>query len=326
MFNEPREPWFDREDSLGGSVHIQRDAGRPIMVKSKLIFNDWTDDGWGIKRIWSKSRLKVLRTHLAPTASLKRNMANKFTALGFALTLSLTNVADAQTSSDQQTEKSDKALQAALSKVLSDHPKPSENNRSATIVWSQRADALFFLERFDEAVTEYEQMLVTDPSTKQSHWRLGIAYFFNNQPDKAVLIFEGYHSFDDVDRENGIWRYLSQYKASDAVTAKKELLRYKKDDRQPFPAVYRLFDGTMTVQQVLDSIPADASIAEREQSTFYIRLYCGMLAVVKKNKAKAVEHLKLAVACKWPQTAGFGPNYMWHVARIQLNQLTALKN
>ena len=215
----------------------------------------------------------------------------------------------------------DATIKAELLKLLEANPKPKENNRATINVWSRRADSLFFLERFSEAVKEYEQMIAIDPELKQSHWRLGIAYFFNNEADKAVQIFEGYHSFDDVDRENGIWRFLSQFKATNPMTAGQELLKYEKDDREPFPAVYKLFDGSITSEQVIASIPANLSKTETEQRSFYIQLYCGMLSVVKNQNADAINHLEKAVQCKWPQTAGYGPNYMWHVARIQLNQL-----
>ena len=31
-----------------------------------------------------------------------------------------------------------------------------------------------------------------------------------------------------------------------------------------------------------------------------------------------------ATSRKWPRTAGFGPNYMWHVARLQFDELTKI--
>lgn len=258
---------------------------------------------------------------------MKSTMRHKFAGFGIGVFFSLISISAAQVAGDETRSVSQEELEKSLQKILTDNPRPIDGEQISSIqTWSERADALFFLGRFQEAVKEYEQMLAIDPRLRKSHWRLGIAYFFNDQPDKAVQIFEGYHSYDDVDRENGIWRFLSQHKASDAATARKELLRYKKDDRQPFPSVYRLFDGTMTEQQVVESIPADASQVVREQRTFYIRLYCGMLSVVKKENTQAVEHLKLAVACEWPRKAGYGPNYMWHVARVQMNLLTNKNN
>lgn len=186
---------------------------------------------------------------------------------------------------------------------------------------SKRGDALFFLGRFPQAVDEYQEMVKIDPDVDASHWRLGIALFFADQPQVAVAQFEKYHSFDDVDRENGIWRYLSQFKAGGSEVAQKELLKYAKDDREPFPAVYKLFDGSMTPEQALANIPSDLPATERDKRLFYTELYIGMHMVVKRQTELAKNYLRLAVSRKWPRTSGFGPNYMWHVGRVQLDQL-----
>ncbi len=192
-------------------------------------------------------------------------------------------------------------------------------------VHSQRGDALFFSGRYAEAVDEYQAMVKIDPAQDSSHWRLGIALFFADQPKKAVAQFEKYHSFDDVDRENGIWRYLSQYRASTAETAKKELLSYDKDDREPFPAVYKLFDESLSPEGALSSISKDLPEAERDKRLFYTELYIGIHKVVQKKPEEARKYLTLAVSRKWPRNAGFGPNYMWHVGRVQLEELLKKK-
>lgn len=214
-----------------------------------------------------------------------------------------------------------KEITASYSAVLAQNPTPTAGNGSATDVHSQRGDALLFLGRFAEAVAEYQAMVKIDPGVDASHWRLGIALFFADQPRAAVAQFEKYHSFDNVDRENGIWRYLSQYKASGAAVAKKELLLYEKDDREPFPAVYKLFDDSLTAEAALAEIPPDLPAAERDKRLFYTELYIGMHMVVKKDLVQAKKYLSLAVSRKWPRTNGFGPSYMWHVGRVQLDAL-----
>ncbi len=205
--------------------------------------------------------------------------------------------------------------------TLKSLPTPEPSATGAVQIHSRRGDALFFLGRFPKAVEEYKAMVQLDPTQDASHWRLGIALFFADQPKQAVAQFEKYHSFDDVDRENGIWRYLSQYKATDARTAKKELLRYDKDDREPFPAVYRMFDGTLSPDEALAAIPADLPAAERDKRLFYTELYIGMHMVVQEKPDQARRFLSRAVARQWPRTAGYGPKFMWHVGRVQLEAL-----
>lgn len=187
--------------------------------------------------------------------------------------------------------------------------------------YSSRGDAQMFLADFKAAVADYQSMVRLDPDTDTSHWRLGIALFFAGQPKEAAAQFDKYHAFDQIDRENGIWRFLSHYQAYGAEQARKELLKYEKDDRPPFPEVYRLFDGSMTPEQVLKSIPEDLSETQKNSRLFYSHLYIGMLQVVEGKNAEAKQSLAKAIENPWPQNAGFGPNYMWHVARLQYFEL-----
>ncbi len=135
-----------------------------------------------------------------------------------------------------------------------------------------------------------------------------------------------YHTFDDVDRENGIWRYLSQAKAYGLEKAREGLLKYKKDDREPFPDVYRMFAGKMSGAEVLARISAARiSVEDREKRLFYARLYIGLSEFVEAREATALEHLREAVANSWGRRAGFGPRYMWHVGRVHYELLRAKK-
>ena len=166
-------------------------------------------------------------------------------------------------------------------------------------------------------------MVELDPSLEKSHWRRGIALFYAGQYEKAARQFEAYNSFDNVDRENGIWRYFSQYKALGKEKAREGLLKYEKDDREPFPDVYQIFSGKMTADQVFLKIKkADIDDEEREKRLFYAHLYGGLDAALEGQKDSAKFHLRRAVENKWGPKAGFGPNYMWHVGRLHYDLLS----
>lgn len=187
---------------------------------------------------------------------------------------------------------------------------------------SQRGDANFFRGKFEDAVKDYDRMVALKPELATSHWRRGIALFYAARYDDAARQFEQYHSFDNVDRENGIWRYFSQFKAAGAERARAELLKYEKDDREPFPDVYRLFAGEVTPAQILKNIAAaEISDTEREKRLFYSHLYIGLHHAIAGRKAEALPQLESAVANKWGRGAGYGPNYMWHVGRLHLEIL-----
>ena len=191
---------------------------------------------------------------------------------------------------------------------------------------SARGDAHFKLGEFAQAVAEYEKMVEQDPSLEKSHWRRGIAYFYAGRYDKAAHQFEIYNTFDNVDRENGIWRYFSQFKAHGKEKAREGLLKYAKDDREPFPDVYQLFEGKKTPEQILTKIKeAQLGDEDREMRSFYAHLYIGLNFAVEGKPEEAKPHLRKAVDNKWGPKSGFGPNYMWHVGRLHFDLLTAKK-
>lgn len=220
------------------------------------------------------------------------------------------------------------AMNAEFDKSIARFTKMIEDDPKNVGYYSRRGDARFFRGRFKEAVADYEKMVTLKPDMAASHWRRGIAYFYAGQYKQAAHQFEIYHSFDDVDRENGIWRFFSQTKAYGIEKARKGLLKYKKDDREPFPAVYKLFAGEIKPGKILEQIKsADVDENEREKRLFYAQLYIGLNeAVTSKRPSKmAVEHLRQAVANKWGPKAGYGPNYMWHVGRVHYELLTTPK-
>ena len=187
---------------------------------------------------------------------------------------------------------------------------------------SRRGDAYFFSGEFRQALADYERMVKLQPSLANSHWRRGIAYFYVGDFQQAAAQFEAYHSFDDIDRENGIWRYLSLAKAKGLPAARKTLLKYRKTDREPFPAVYQLFEGKLTAKEILSQIEqAEISNTEREKRLFYAHLYIGLNHVVLGQDQPARQHLQKSVDNSWPETAGYGPHWMWHVGRLQADLL-----
>lgn len=194
-------------------------------------------------------------------------------------------------------------------------------------LYSERGDAHFFRAQFEQAVVDYEKMIELESELETRHWRLGIAYFYAGRYAKAAAQFALFHTFDDVDRENGIWRYFSHVKSKGREAARRELLKYEKDDREPFPDVYRLFSGDIEPGQIVRQIRlAEIDEPERQKRLFYAHLYIGLNHAVQERPELSIRHLRLAVANEWPRDAGFGPRYMWHVGRLHYEKLAAAAN
>ena len=78
----------------------------------------------------------------------------------------------------------------------------------------------------------------------------------------------------------------------------------------------------MTPEQVLEQIQkASISRVEREQRLFYAELYIGLDQLVRERPDAAAVHLREAVGNTWAPQAGYGPQYMWHVGRLQYDLL-----
>lgn len=209
-----------------------------------------------------------------------------------------------------------------LKQLIAELTTQIKQSPNETALYSRRGDANFFQGQFIAAVADYDKMVELNPSIKASHWRRGIACYYAKQYAEAAKQFETYHSFDNVDRENGIWRFFSQYQAKGADEARKGLLKYEKDDREPFPDIYRLFEGKIAPEKILENIEqADLDEEEQSKRLFYAYLYIGLNESLQGRKAAARQYLQKAVNNQWGPRAGFGPNYMWHTGRLELQLL-----
>lgn len=218
--------------------------------------------------------------------------------------------------SEREVLRRDLALrEQALDKAIAQSPKNLG-------LHSQRGDVRLFLGKFQEAAEDYDRMVQIDPATERSHWRRGIALYYSGDFERSAKQFEIYHSYDDVDRENGLWRYLAQSRAYGIDKARDGLLEYTKDDRPPLPDLYQMFAGQLTAEEIFRRIAsAKVSEDERNKRLFYAHLYIGLDAANREEGRRAEHHLLEAVANPWGAAAQGGPGYMWQVARVHAEQL-----
>jgi lipoprotein NlpI len=224
--------------------------------------------------------------------------------------------------------KPDHSIVALLSKRFQEQEKKAslaiKENPQLVRGWSGRGDMRLFLGDFKGAKSDFEKMIQLDPSLEVSHWRLGIAYFYLKEYDKAARQFEIYHNYDAIDRENGIWRFMSQFKSKGLRTAREGLLTYKKDDRPPYPLLYEMFAGRLKPDEVFTEIEkVNYPENYRNRVLFHATLYVGIyLELVEGNKEMAGNLLRKAFENKYGRASG---TYMWQVARLHYFQLLSRK-
>ena len=184
---------------------------------------------------------------------------------------------------------------------------------------SQRGDCHLFLGRFTEAVADFEKMIALDPAADAPHWRLGIAYYFAGDFAKSARQFEKYHAYDGHDRENGIWKFLAQVRVDGIEKARADMLLYTQFDRKPFPALYEMFAGKRTPEEVLAGI-RDKGLEDNPQVFFFGNYYAGLGQAVLGRKEQALVLLEKAVSLPAARSRS-GPGYMWQVARLHWERL-----
>ena len=180
---------------------------------------------------------------------------------------------------------------------------------------SQRGDARLFLGDFKGAVADFEKMIALNPAEDAPHWRLGIAYHFTGDFAKSARQFEKYHAHDGRDRENGIWKFLADVKIVGIEKARAQMLEYTRFDREPFPALYEMFAGRKTTDEVFAEI-AVKKLGENGAVMFFAHYYAGLNEALLGHPDRARELLAKAVASPWGQSAEGGPAYMWQAARL----------
>ncbi len=190
---------------------------------------------------------------------------------------------------------------------------------------SALGDAQLFLGKFPEAVASYRRMIELDPAQDAPHWRLGIAYLFNQQPEESSRQFAKYHPYDGRDRENGLWKFLADVKAHSLERARAEMLDYKEFDREPFPNLYELFAGRMTPERFDANLTA-RKLTGNPRVMFFAHYYSGLFQDLLGHREEARQRVAAAVALFTPGAAGRnGPGYMWQVARLHYDSLAGAK-
>lgn len=185
---------------------------------------------------------------------------------------------------------------------------------------SRRGDCRLFVADFAGAVADFEAMIALDPMQDAPHWRLGIAYYFNGQHAKAARQFEKYHAHDHGDRENGIWKYLSDVPVVGPEAARRTMLEYKRFDREPFPALYELLAGAITTRAFFATL-TERQLTHDPKVMFFAHYYAGLHEEILGRHPEALALLHQAVASPWGRTAEGGPAYMWQAARLHFEKL-----
>jgi lipoprotein NlpI len=182
--------------------------------------------------------------------------------------------------------------------------------------YSLRGAAHFMLGKFKESVADFDRELKLRPRRKAGHWQRGISLYYAGQFDEGRKQFAAYEAVSDTDVENAVWHFLCVARKDGVAKARAGILKIRDDKRIPMMKVYDLFKGKCKPADVLAAVRADEVTGdERKQRLFYAHLYLGLYHDARKDRKKALEHMKLAGG---KYRIG---HYMGEVARVHLELL-----
>jgi tetratricopeptide (TPR) repeat protein len=163
--------------------------------------------------------------------------------------------------------------------------------------YHRRADILFRLGRFEEAIEDYEKAIENEiPHTLDSCWELGLAQYYAGDFRGGKEQFARYNQVGPLDIENGIWQLLCVAEEEGMEKAIAAMPVYEEKVRPPFPALLDLYLGAGTVDAVLDEATQGVSAEDaRTKNLFYAHYYIGKYYDITDQKNKALIHLQKAL-------------------------------
>lgn len=200
-----------------------------------------------------------------------------------------------------------------------------EQDASLASAYYLRGRERFKLAKFAESVADFDRYVELVPQAASRQWERGIALYYAGEFAKGAEQFALYQTYHDADFENAAWRYLCVARSEGVEAARKSLLPIENDRRIPMMALYRLYKGEATPEDVLAAAKAgDPDEEDLAGRMFYARLYIGLWYEAAGKDDLARKYL-LEAADEHAETRSIN-RYMYDVARIHAARLRAEKN
>ena len=160
-----------------------------------------------------------------------------------------------------------------------------------------RAEVLFRLGRFKEAVRDYDAAIQFGrPHDQDSCWERGLAQYYAGDFRGGRDQFSRFHGVDSLDIENGLWRFLCIAEDEGIANAQETMLEYRREVRNPFPALLALYLNRGSADAVLEDARSDTSSAEElTVNLFYAHYYLGKYYEIIDQRDRALTHVREAL-------------------------------
>jgi lipoprotein NlpI len=169
--------------------------------------------------------------------------------------------------------------------------------------------------RIDAAVKGFDRAALLAPAEAPFMWQRGIAQYYAGQFRECARMFAAHRTVNPDDVENAAWHFLCVAEAESLDDARRQLLPVGPDSRVPMRQIYQLFQGRITVPQVIDAAGANL------HAQFFAHLYSGLYLEATRNRAASRAEIMIAAEPRYASAGG----YMHDVARIHLQIKRELK-
>lgn len=208
----------------------------------------------------------------------------------------------------EQLGKLDLAI-ADLSQVIKRQPDAADTIQ-------HRGELLFQAGHIVSSIEDFDRYLKARPDQEPYHWQRGISYYYAGDYAKGARQFEIHKSVNPQDVENAVWHYLCKSRLEGVERARASLIEIDRDDRPWALPVYRMFQGRLTLDEVLKHAEQERGTeAMRKDCLFYSHLYVGLFHEAAGASELARQHIEIA-ATRYPSL-----HYMGAVARVHLQRL-----
>jgi lipoprotein NlpI len=172
----------------------------------------------------------------------------------------------------------------------------------------------FFAARIPESVASFDRLAAMVPNEAPELWQRGIALYYAGRYADCRKQFESHRTVNPDDVENAVWHFLCVARAESPERARAALLPVGPDSRVPMREVYRMFQGTLTPDNVLAAGGKDGR--PRFYAVLYVGLYHeamnGIDTDPKNPKSRASLYITEAASDSFASVGG----YMNRVAKV----------
>ena len=175
----------------------------------------------------------------------------------------------------------------------------------------RQAEADFLGGRIEASVDGFDQVARVRPDAAPQFWQRGIALYYVGRYTDCRRQFESHRVVNPNDVENAAWHFLCVAREESPEAALAALLPVGPDPRAPMGAIYEMFRGRVTPQDVL-------SVARDPRARFYAHFYRGLYHEAYGRTEAAREEIFLAADARFDRVGG----YMYGVAVVHRDRLT----